>query len=98
MIHQQISRKAIAVVTLLGALLSPTLQKGQIELLPFSSTLCLILIQVKLFLPAVLIVCFSRVEVRPKISITDSSKALGCNFDYFVLCFCSASNRKNVVF
>ena len=34
----------------------PTLQKGQVESLTFSSTFCPTLIQVKLFLPAVLVV------------------------------------------
>ena len=66
MIHQQILEKAIAVVTLLGTLLCPTLQNGQVELLTFSSTFCLSLIQVNLFLPAVLIDVFSMCESDPK--------------------------------
>ena len=96
MIHQQILGKAFAVMTLLGALLCSALQKRPLELLAFSSKFCLSLIQVKLFLPAVLIVRFFHVRVGSKISLTDSSYALCCNFNYFVLCFCTETHRKNV--
>ena len=41
-------------------------KKGQVELLTFSSAFCVTLIQVKLFLPAVSILCFFLCESDPK--------------------------------